>query len=615
MPNLAKRTILAKNGKKLILILTCLLTLSLTGTLHAQEITVQAPESVFVGDNFNVNYTVQGTMDDFNAPSFKGFSVLGKSRNSFNFNGNRSITLSFTLQANNEGSFTIEPASCTSSGKKLSSKSVTIKVVKPTAAQLQQRQQQQQQQRQQQRSAFDPFGFFDDPWGQQQQQRQQPQAAPQIDDSKLFARASINKSNPYQGEQVIVTYKIYTQIPINQYGIDKLPGNKGFWAEDLTPTNQQIRPHEETVGGQRYRVFEIRRGALFPQESGTLTIEPLNLDVLAIVQVPRRYTGSIWDIFDDPFFNPAQAVERSLHSPRLNVSVKPLPSAPDGFSNAVGSFSVKGGLSLDSVKAGEAVSYKLTVSGRGNLMLITPTSPQFPESFEGYDPQIQDNINRSESGISGSRTYEWVLIPREDGTFTIPEYHFIYFDPTAGEYKTLTVDAQTLTVLPGNNQTLKPSSPQTLNSSNNNLLTYLLYILSALALVFILVALVRWLLKKYRSREIDPVVQRKRNALRLAQRRLKNAASLMAAGKTEAFYEEIYRAIWGCLSDKYSIPTSRLNRDTVTDCLIEKQAPEEQQQRILQLLNEVDLARFAPGEPASQMQNIYQQTLNAISEI
>ena len=416
MPNLAKRTILAKNGKKLILILTCLLSLSPSGSLHAQELTVQAPESVFVGDNFNVNYTVQGSMDDFNAPSFKGFSLLGKSRNSFNFNGNRSITLSFTLQANNEGSFTIEPASCTSGGKKLSSKSVTVKVVKPTAAQRQQRQQQQQQQRQQQRAAFDPFGFFDDPWGQQQQQRQQPQAPPQIDDSKLFARATIDKSNPYQGEQLIVTYKIYTQIPINQYGIDKLPGNKGFWAEDLTPTNQQIRPQQETLGGQRYRVFEIRRGALFPQQSGTLTIEPLNLDVLAIVQMPRRYTGSFWDIFDDPFFNPAQAVERSLLSPRLNVNVKPLPSAPDGFSNAVGTFSVKGGLSLDSVKAGEAVSYKLTVSGRGNLMLITPSTPLFPESFQAYDPQIQDNINRTESGISGSRSYEWVLIPRQDGT-------------------------------------------------------------------------------------------------------------------------------------------------------------------------------------------------------
>lgn len=617
MLNLAKNTILAKNGKKLIIILTSLLTLGLSGNIYAQEITVQAPEAVLVGDNFNINYTVQGSMDNFTVPSFKGFSVLGKSRNSFNFNGNRSITISITLQANHEGTFTVEPASCTSNGKKLSSKSCTIKVAKPTAAQLQQRQQQQQQQRQQQRSAFDPFGFFDDPWGQQQQQRQQqqqPQSAPQIDDTKLFARATIDKSNPYQGEQVIVTYKIYTQIPISQYGIDKLPGNKGFWAEDLTPTNQQIMPHEETINGRRYRVYDIRKGALFPQQSGTLTIEPLNLDVLAIVQVPRRYTGSIWDIFDDPFFNPAQAVERPVHSQRLNVNVKPLPSVPDDFSNAVGSFSVKGGLSLDSVKAGEAVSYKLTVSGRGNLMLITPPTPQFPKSFETYDPQIQDNINRGANGVSGSRTFEWVLIPREDGTFSIPAYKFIFFDPSSGQYKTLTIDAQPLIVLPGENIPPKQSTSLSTKQSTE-WTTYLLYFLSALALIFILVVLIRWLLRKYRSREIDPVAQRKRNALRIAQRRLKKASAFLAAGEAEPFYEEIYRAIWGCLSDKYSIPTSQLNRDTVTNCLLSKQVPEQQQQRILQLLKEIDLARFAPGEPAVQMQNIYQQTLDAISEI
>lgn len=589
-------------------------------SLHAQEMTVQAPKSVFLGDNFTVQFVVNDEASDFRGPSFKGFSLRsGPNPNrmsySTNFNGKVTNTLqysfSYTLTADREGTFTVAPATCTSKGKKLSSESFSIKVVKPTAAQQQQRQQQQQRRR----ASFDPFDMFD-PWGQQQQQQQQQ--PPRIDESSLFARASVSKSNPYQGEQIIVTYKIYTQIPVRQFAIDKLPGNKGFWAEDLTPDNQQVRQHEETIDGRRYQVAEIRRGALFPQQSGNLSIEPLDLNVLALVQNQRRRTGTLLDLFDDPFFNTAQAVERPLHTRKLNLSVKPLPPSPDNFSGAVGSFSVKGGLSLDSVKSGEAVSYRLTLSGRGNLMLINPPTPQFPPSFETYDPQVQDKITRGDNGISGSRTYEWVLIPREGGTFTIPAYKFIYFDPASGQYRTLSVDSQTIQVLPGanqsDNQANKHSNNQAITQSNNNFLTYLLYFLSALALIFILLTLVRWT-KRRRSRNIDLVSQRKHSALRLARRRLKKAAGYLKKEKSEPFYQEIYRALWGCLSDKYNIPLSQLNQDTVKASLLEKQIPEQQLQHILQLLDDVNLARFAPGDPATHMQHIYHQALTVISEI
>ena len=590
--------------------------IGLLGGVQAQEMTVQAPKSVFLGDNFTVQFIVNDNADDFKGPSFKGFSLRsgpnrGSQYSSSFINGRQSTsiktTFSYTLTADREGTFTVAPATCSSNGKKLSSESISIKVTKPTAAQQQQRQQQQQQQRR--RASFDPFDMFD-PWGDQQQQQQ---AAPQIDESSLFARASVSKSNPYEGEQIIVTYKIYTQIPVRQFAIDKLPGNKGFWAEDLTSNSQKVKQYEETISGKRYQVAEIRRGALFPQQSGQLSIEPLDLNVLAIVQNQRRRTGTLLDLFDDPFFNTSQAVERPLRTRRISVGVKPLPSAPDGFSGAVGSFSIKGGLSLDSVKAGEAVSYRLTTSGRGNLMLINSPFPQFHESFESYDPQVQDKIVRGDNGISGSRTYEWVLIPREDGSFTIPAYKFIYFDPASGQYKTLTIEAQSLQVLPGANQPAKQTTNQAIKQSNNWTI-YLLYFLSALALFFIILTLVHWI-KRRRSRNIDLVAQRKRSALRVARRRLKKASVHLKKGEPEPFYQEIYRAIWGCLSDKYSIPTSQLDRETVKSCLIEKQVLEEQQERILQLLGEVDFARFAPGNPESLMQNIYQKTLEVISQI
>lgn len=591
----------------------------LSSHTQGQEMTVQAPRSVYVGDNFTVTFIVNDNAHDFRSPSFKGFSLrsgpnTGHQSSMSNINGQWSksvqTTFSYRLLADAEGSFTVGPASCTVDGKTVSSQSFIIKVEKMSQAQMQQRQQQQQQQR---RQAYDPWA-------------QQPQPASKIDDTKLFARASISNPNPYQGEQIIITYKVYTQVPLSQVGIDKLPGNKGFWAEDLS-AGKQIKQYEESLNGQRYQVAEIRKGALFAQESGKLTIDPLNLNVLAMVQAPRRRTGTLLDLFDDSFFNMAQAVEYPLHTKPVAVNVRKLPAGPDDFSGAVGMFSVKGGLNLNKVKANEAVSYRLTISGRGNLMLVTPPTPQFPSSFEVYDPQIEDNISKGDNGVSGSRTYEWVLIPRSQGKYTIPAYRFVFFDPSTAQYVTLTVDAQDLEVEKGKATVAVKDDVQLLNSDinyihpikklrpinnkagNNNLWAILMGI-SILAAIGVNI-----FGKKALAKREDTAGLRMRRATRMAQRRLKRAAAFLGSGDTNHFYEEIYRAIWGCLSDKYNIELSQLNRDTVSACLADKQVPDEQQQRIMKVLQDVDFARFAPGDAEAQKQTIYDEALIMIAEL
>ena len=590
--------------------------------VSAQELTVQAPQSVYEGDNFTVRFVVNESAKDFRGPSFKGFSLRSgpnqSSSTSMSFsNGqvSRSTTTSFsyTLTADGgAGSFTVGSASCTVDGKSLSSQPFTIKVEKLSAAQKQQRQQQQQQS---QRQAFDPWA-------------QEPQQAAEINEKSLFAKASVNKTNPYQGEQVIVTYKIYTQVPIQQYAIDKLPGNRGFWAEDLS-VGQQIKQYEETVDGQRYMVAEIRRGALFAQESGNLSIEPLNLTVLAMVQQQRRRTGSIWDLFDDAFFNTRQAQEKSLNTKKININVKPLPAAPAGFSGAVGRFSVKGGLNLDRVKANEAVSYKVTVSGAGNLMLLDAPQPEFPSVFEVYDPQIDDNIKKGDNGISGSRTYEWVLIPRSPGSYTIPALKFVYFDPATGQYQTCKVEKQEIDVDKGSAR--GGQSEYGGVSERKSDINYIrpvgklrpvkdkeqagwaFYLV--LGLVMAAAAAVMLLVEKHRRAEADVLGMRQKRAVREARKRLKKAEACLGRGDTARFYEEIYKAIWGCLSDKYSIAPSRLSRDTVSSCLVEKQIPAEQQERIMKVLQDVDMARFAPGDPESQKQTVYSEALNMIASL
>lgn len=590
-------------------------------TLKAQEIIVQAPKTVYEGDNFTVSFIVNDNARDFRGPTFKGFSLRAGpqtySSSSMSFiNGQMSssvkTTFSYTLTADLAGTFTVGSATCTANGKKLSSESFTIKVEKLTQAQLQQRQQQQQQAQRQRRQAYDPWA-------------QQPQPASKIDDNTLFARATVNKTNPYKGEQIIITYKVYSQIPIRQYAIDKLPGNKGFWAEDLSVNQQKIKQYEETINGRQYMVFEIRKGALFAQETGKLTIEPLNLNVLAMVQAQRRRTGSIWDIFDDPFFNMAQAMEYPLHTKPVGITVRSLPSGPDDFSGAVGSFTVKGGLNSKSVKANEAITYSLTISGRGNLMLITPPTPEFPSTFEVYDPQIEDNISRGEGGISGSRTYEWVLIPRSQGKYTIPAYRFVYFDASSAQYVTLTIPAQIVNVDKGKasggsskddvqflNHDINYIQPvDSLNPIKNKEHAGICFFLSLVAIVLISIITILWG-KKHQTDAQDVIGTRKKRATRMARRRLKKAAALLKSGDTNRFYEEIYKALWGCLSDKYSIPLSQLNRESVSTCLVEKQVPETQQESIMKVLQDVDLARFAPGNPEAQKQTIYNAALNMI---
>ena len=587
----------------------------------AQELTVRAPGRVDLGRRFEVRYEVNDRASDFRGPSFKGLSVLSgpmtsqsTSMSIINGKTSRSSTFGFTyiLQADVEGTFNIGGASCTVDGKKITCPGFTITVEKGT-----------QQAQPQQPNAYGGNS-------RQQQAYAQPASSSNIDSKQLFARASISKSNPYQGEQVILTYKIYTQVSLSQYQIDKLPGNKGFWSEDLTKDGS-VKQYSETVNGRNYQVAEIRRGALFGQESGKLTIEPLDLDVLAIVQRQRRSTGSIWDLFDDPFFNPTQAVEKHLSTNSLTVNVRPLPGgAPDGFNGAVGKFSAKSGVDTREVRANEAITYRLTISGSGNLMLIDAPKLNFPKVFEVYDPQIDDKISRTNSGISGSRTFEWVLIPRSQGDYEIPAFDFAYFDPSTGKYVTSHVDAISVHINKGDpnamkNVTSNKSNVKLLNSDINYIQTgathfetlnqkhgvewwfwtFLVLILGG-AIVAILLG------RRYQAQQQDIAGVRLRRATKEARKRLKKAAAHLYTGDDNSFYEEIYKAIWGCLADKYNIELSRLSSDTVHDCLVEKSVPEEQQQRIMKTLQDVDFARFAPGDAATKKQQIYDEALEMI---
>ena len=605
--------------KSLILILF----MAISTMLVAQEpaITLRAPSTVGVGQQFSVTYEVNARPSDFKTPTFTDFNFLGgpsqSSSSSTKFiNGkmSHSVSVSYTyyLSASTEGTYTIPKASCKVDGKTITSNSLQIEVTK-TANNNQTQSQQ---------------GY-----SRRQQQTQQQDAPTAIDEKSLFVKISANKTNVYQGEEIIVTYRIYTQVSVSQYQIDKLPINKGFWTEDLWDDNTQIQQYEETIDGRKYMVAEIRRAALFPQESGTLTIEPLHLEVLA--QVPsqrRRSSNSIFDLFDDAFFNAYQSVRKSLVSNALKINVKPLPTPPDNFTGGVGNFSLKATVDNTNIKANEALTYSVTISGTGNLMLIDDIDIDFPEVFEVYDPKITPNIKHSANGVSGSKTFEWILIPRSQGKYKIPAAEFVFFNPKTKAYETKTAQPFDINVAKGDPNAMTSYSSKSdvklLNSDinyiktgNSNLVQSgkiffgsLLFWGLLLLPILLSIVIVLYMRKMQASRS-DVASMKLKRATSLAKKRLRKAEGYLNQNDDEKFYVEIYQAIWGYVSDKFAIPLSKLSGDTIQSCLEERKVDASIVEKILKTLADVDFARFAPGDSSTKKNAIYEQALQMILDI
>lgn len=611
--------------KRIIALLSLML---LTASVVAQNavMNVRTRNTVAEGQAFQITFEVNARAQNFKMPTLKGLTLIGGPSTGFSssssyINGkvSRSVSNTFTIivQADKEGTANVGAASCTVDGETVSSKPFSIKVEKADPNSNRQQQ-----------------GGWG--WGQpsrpnqQQRQQQAPQQATSIDNNTLFARASINKNNLYQGEEAIIVYKIYTQVPLTQFQIDKLPRNKGFWSEDLSENMTQVKQYTETYNGRQYQVAEIRRGALYPQETGTLNIAPLKTDVVAIIQtqVQHQRTGTIFDFFiDDPFFNftQQQSVVRSLTSNSINVNVKPLPEAPEGFAGGVGRFDVKAKSDLTELHANEAFTYSVTVSGRGNLSLLEPPIINFPKGMEVYEPRVIDEINKGDNGLSGSRTFEWIVTPQTQGEYDMPDFDYVYFDPSTGQYVTKKCNSIHIKVgKPIHNATSK-SDVKMLNSdihhiqkhtrlkAIDNSVSASFYILVLLPLVA--AAIVIAVARRRQDIASDEASMRLQRATKLARKRLRNAERYLNDGNDERFYEEIYKALWGGIADKFNIQQSLLSSDTIRQHLADKHIDETLQKQILDTLADVDFARFAPGDSSTKKQNIYNEAMNTITQI
>lgn len=583
------------------------LALVLTATVVAQNATFVASAdrtTVGAGEQFEVSFTVSASdvsgAKNFKPPILTPFTVLSGPNQSTNMqfvNGQMSGSVSFTyyLYTRQTGKFTIAPATIEYKGTTLKSQPLQIEVAqsKPQA------------------------------------QGKEPDNTQDVANN-LYIRALADRQRVRQGEPVTVTYKLYTRLQVSGYDIAKAPVYQGFWAEEVEQPKQPVVT-TEAVDGKQFRVATIRKTALFPTQSGKLTISPLEVRC-AFQLASRKKTADPFDsFFNDPFFSRTQTVEQDLKSNPLSVSVDPLPgSPPAGFTGAVGHFSFTATVDKKEVKTGDPITLKLIISGAGNVKLLTPPKPELPADFEAYDPKISEEVTRDGGVIRGNKTAEYLIIPRNAGDRAIEPIAFSYFDLDRNTYNTLHSPRFDFKVIPGKDMSAgaaiaSKSDIQLLGEDIRFLKLSLgelhnvdepLFSSNLLLACIVLPPFVFFAAFGYHKRQekLSGKVEQLKfaKAGREASRRLKGARRLLLQGNTESYHAEVSKAIFSYLEDKLHISKAVLTMDEATRLLDQRGVTAETIESLRACIERAEFARFAP---ASDTQEARTEILDAATAI
>ena len=585
--------------------------------------TATAPDAIAVGDQFRLSYTVTTqNVRDFRAPSIKGFDVLmGPSRSQQNsvqiINGQTtstsSITFTYILMANTEGSFTIPGATITADGNQLVSNSVQIKVLPADQA-----------------NAGTSSGSSSG-GGKQSGGTSRASSGTAVSSSDLFITATASKTTVFEQEAFLLTYKIYTLVDLRMFDNVKLPDFKGFHSQEVELPNDR-RWGLEHYKGRNYQTTVYRQFVLFPQQSGKLTIDAARFDASI-----AKATQAV-DPFE-AFFNGGSnyvEVKKTIMTPQLTINVNPLPAGkPADFSGGVGEFNITSSINSTNVKTNDAVTVKIVISGTGNLKLLSNPEIKFPEDFEVYDPKVDNKFRLTNSGLSGSKVIEYLAIPRTAGTYKIPAVKFSYFDINTRSYKTLTTEEYELHVEKGagnaaqtianftNKEDLKVLNEDIRYIKQNEVtlsqkgdfffgsLTYwLFYLIPGVAFIIFFI-----IYRKQIAANANVAKMRTKKANKVAVKRMKLAGKLLAENKKDEFYDEVLKALWGYISDKLNIPVSRLSKDNIVEELRNYGVSDALIEEFLDTLNNCEFARFAPGDDNQAMDKVYSASLEVISKM
>ncbi|WP_317345867.1 BatD family protein [Phocaeicola plebeius] len=576
----------------------------------------EAADVVVSGDQVRLVFTVNSQdIKDFRAPSIKGFDVLmGPSRSQQSsiqiINGKRtsnsSTAFTYILLAGSPGTYTIPAASVEVNGEKVFSNAISIKVLP-----------------QDQNS-----GNSGNNGGGSASSSRSQAAGSRISANDLFITATASKTTVHEQEAILLTYKVYTVVNLRQlYG--KMPDLKGFHTQEVELPQQKTFTLEH-YKGRNYNTTVWSQYVLFPQQTGKLEIPSITFDGVVAQQT----------VSDDPFdafFNGGGHVEvkKKITTPKVVINVQPLPAKPAGFSGAVGEFKLASSINATDVKTNDAVTIKLTLSGTGNMKLIGTPEVKFPQDFEIYDPKVTDDYKLTNSGLTGTKTFEYLAIPRHAGNFTIPAVEFTYFDLKSNSYKTLKTEAYNLKVAKGQGNADQVISDFT-NKESVKMLgrdirfiklgdsslrpkgdfffgTVGYYLCYLIPLLLFVVFAVIYRQKALENANVAKVKTKKAN--KVATRRMKLAGKLLAENKKNEFYDEVLKALWGYISDKLSIPVSQLSKDNIEAELTSYGVQEALIAEFIGVLNECEYARYAPGNENEAMDKVYSASVEVISKM
>ena len=588
--------------KYLIIILSLIGSLS----LQAQKVTFQATTQnvVAVGEQFRLNYKLNNRGSQFQAPNLEGFRVLGgpSASNSSNIsivNGQMTkeinTTYTYVLQALKEGKFNITAAKIVVAGKTYSSNTLKIEVVKAGT-----------------KNKGNTSGSG-------------------VDANDLFIKILPNKRNVYLGEPISLTLKVYTRVDLADLQNAEFPEYKGFYSQDIkTPDN--ITLQRENIKGVIYNTALLDKVLLYPQKTGKLKIEPAKIDAIIRKKVQRRGRRTA---FDDFFGGGYKQYRISIKSQPVTITVKALPTnKPSNFTGAVGSFKVSAEVDNTQLKVNDALTYKIKISGKGNIKLIKDPDMDFPHDFDVWEPKLSNNITNTATGTKGNKTYEYVIQPRHPGNFTIPAFEFSYFDINSKTYKTAKTESFNIEVAQGDGTSTVVNTGSYSKEDIELIGKDIRYIktgdivLAEKAVPFfgtinywlsfvggILTFFIIYILRRKQIKDAsDSVLVKNKKAKKEAIKRMKLAKDFMNKDQPEQFYEEIVKGVQGYLSDKLNIPLSEFTIDNALSELQKRELPEELLSKLKNVVQDCEFARYAPSQANQNLDDIYTTSIKLISE-
>jgi len=575
-------------------------------TILAQEFKASVNETT-VTDNerFQVSFTFSGSsinnLSKFSPSSFKNFMVLSGPNQSTSIqiiNGAQtaSLTYSYVIQPKSVGKFIIGSASIEQNGTSYSSKPIQITVVKGT--------EKPQQKKDDSQISYDEIA------------------------KNLFIRAIVDKTKAFKGEQVTVTYKLYTRLSIAaQMSISKLPQYQGFWAEELE-TSGNISFATEVVDGKQFRVGVLKKAALFPTQAGTLEVTPFELTVP--IQIQKQRNKSIWDdFFGDPFGR-SEIYEFNAKSNVVKIEVESLPSGqPESFNGAVGDYLFNAQLNNTTTKSNEPLTLNVNISGSGNIKLLDMPEINFPNGFEKYEPKVNEVINRK-SKISGTKSGEYLFVPRVVGIREIPPIEFSYFDPAKKKYFTLRSEPFSIDIKPGDKiasteivgkedveqlgQDIRfiKTTYDDIEKKENYIINSTGFLVVGVLPLLMSIGLIGWK-RRYDKLHGNVVLLRYQKAQKVAKNRLKQAKKLMDTQKHKEFYTELSSALFGYLEDKLHIAKSEFTIERASDELRKRNISETLIISLKASAEKCEFVRFAPGaEKSAAMKEMYDEIADVI---